>query len=115
MQTISNKLTVKDVTKDEDGTTTHYTCNELVKLAGDSIWDCTLTEVTVTDIVVHEYEDYKSVNVYYDVDGVEGTEVEDSWRMYTDTGFEEAISVLLGDSISFTEQGMQEDGIASME
>ena len=115
MQTISNKLTVKDVTKDEDSTTTHYTCNERVVLAGDSIWDCTLTEVTVTDIVVHEYEDYKSVNVYYDVDGVEGTEVEDSWRMYTDSGFEEAISVLLGDSISFTEQGMQEDGIASME
>jgi len=108
-------LTVKDITKDDDSTTTHYTLNEQVVLAGDSIWDCTLKEVTVTDIVVTEFEDYKSINVYYDVDGVEGTEVEDSWTMYTDTGFEEAISELLGYDVSFTEQGMQEDGIASME
>jgi len=115
MQTTGNKLTIKNITQEDDSLTTHYTCNERVVLAGDSIWDCTLTEVTVTDIVVHAYEDYKMVNVYYDVDGVEGTEVEDSWRMYTDSGMEEAISVLLGDSISFTEQGMQEDGIASME
>jgi hypothetical protein len=108
-------LTIKDVTKDDDSTTTHYTLNERVVLAGDSIWDCTLTEVTVTDICVTEFEDFKSINVYYDVDGVEGTEVEDSWRMYTDSGFEEAISTLLGYDVCFTEQGMQDDGMASME
>jgi len=115
MQTLSNKLAIKSMTQDEDALVTHYECNERVELAGDSLWDCTLSEVTVTDIVVHAYEDFKSVNVYYEVDGVDGTEVEDSWRMYTDSGFEEAISVLLGESISFTEQGMQENGIASME
>jgi hypothetical protein len=38
-----------------------------------------------------------------------------SWRIYTDTGFEEAVSELLGTDVSFTEQGMQEDGVASME
>lgn len=115
MQTISNKLTVKDITQEDDSLTTHYTCNELIQLAGDSLWDCTLTEVTVTDIVVHAYEDFESINVYYTVDGVDGEEVEDSWRMYTDTGFEEGISALLGYSVSFTEQGMQDDGMASME
>jgi len=108
-------LTQKDITSDDDSTTTHYTCNESVVLAGDSIWDCTLTEVTVTDIVVTEFDGFNSINVYYDVDGVDGTEVEDSWRMYTDTGFESAISRLLGYEVSFTEQGMQDNGIASME
>jgi len=108
-------LTLKETTRDDDSTTTHYTCNERVVLAGDSIWDCTLTEVTVTDICVTEFEDYKSINVYYDVDGEEGTEVEDSWRMYTDSGFEEAISELLGYTVFFTEQGMQDNGMASME
>jgi hypothetical protein len=115
MQTTSRQLTQKDVTSDDDSTTTHYTCNERVVLAGDSLWDCTLTEVTVTDICVTEFEDFKSINVYYDVDGVEGTEVEDSWTMYTDTGFESAISELLGYTVAFTEQGMQDNGIASLE
>ena len=35
--------------------------------------------------------------------------------MYTDSGFEEAISAKLGEQVMFTEQGMQEDGVASME
>jgi hypothetical protein len=35
--------------------------------------------------------------------------------MYTDSGFSDAISALLGTDVSFTEQGMQDDGYASME
>jgi hypothetical protein len=35
--------------------------------------------------------------------------------MYTDSGFESAISELLGFEVRFTEQGMQDNGYASME
>jgi hypothetical protein len=81
-----------------------------VTLAGDSIWDYEgpLT-VTVTDISVYEDEDedngYKSISVEHDA----------TWNIYTDSGFESAISEKLGYAVYFTEQGMQEDGIASME
>jgi hypothetical protein len=51
--------------------------------------------------------------VCYNVNG--DTEYEDSWRLYTDSGFADAISTLLGTEVMFTEQGMQEDGMASME
>jgi len=37
------------------------------------------------------------------------------WEIYTDTGFEAAISTALGFDVSFTEQGMQDDNFASME
>jgi hypothetical protein len=35
--------------------------------------------------------------------------------MYTDTGMEAAVSGLLGTEVMFTEQGMQENNMASME
>jgi hypothetical protein len=38
-----------------------------------------------------------------------------AWEIYTDTGFEAAISAKLGYAVEFTEQGMQEDGVASLE
>ena len=37
------------------------------------------------------------------------------WTIYTDSGFEAAISKMVGFKVTFTEQGMQEDGMASME
>jgi len=117
---VSDKLTLATTNTDEDSISTTYDCNVEVQLAGDSIWDCELETVTVKSIHIHEtfYEDGDSsrhIAVCYDVDGVDGTEVEDSWRIYTDSGFEEAVSALLGESVSFTEQGMQDDGYASME
>ena len=79
-----------------------------VTLAGDSIWgyEGPLT-VTVSDISVYEDEDdgYKSISVEHDT----------TWNIYTDSGFEAAISAKLGYDVQFTEQGMQEDGVASME
>jgi hypothetical protein len=109
-----SELVLREVTTEEDSVTHHYACDSVVELAGDSIWDCEVTgEIRVTDIVVHEYEDYKDIGVYYTVDGDE--EYENSWTIYTDSGFEAAISRLLGYEVSFTEQGMQEDGRASME
>jgi len=78
-----------------------------VTLAGDSIWGYAgPSTVTVSSIDVYEDEDgYKSISVEHDT----------TWDIYTDTGFEQAISEQLGYAVMFTEQGMQEDGIASME
>ena len=116
---VSDKLTFTHTQVDGDTTNTNYDCNVEVQLAGDSIWDCELEAVTVTSIHIHEnfWEDTSTVHiaVCYNVDGVDGSEVEGSWRMYTDSGFEAAISALLGCDVMFTEQGMQEDGYASME
>ena len=85
-----------------------------VQLAGDSIWGYAGTQtVTVKKIIVETFEDdandymhdYKSIYVEHDT----------TWEIYTDSGFESAISAALGYEVQFTEQGMQEDGFASME
>jgi hypothetical protein len=78
-----------------------------VTLAGDSIWGYKGAQtVTVTDISVYtDEDDYTSVSVEHNT----------TWDVYTDTGFEAAISEVLGYDVQFTEQGMQEDGVASME
>ena len=126
MQTISKQLTVKEVdTSDEDFVSTTYTCDVRASVAGDSIWDCALTDaddVRINTICVTEgvaggdYDSYRSVNVYYTVNGFDdGEALEGTWRLYTDTGFAATVSELLGEEIYFTEQGMQEDGYASME
>jgi hypothetical protein len=117
---VSDKLTLATTDTDTDSISTTYDCNVEVQLAGDSIWDCELEAVTVTSIHIHENfdEDGDSsihIAVCYNVDGVDGAEVEGSWRLYTDSGFTEAISTLLGTTVFFTEQGMQDDGYASME
>ena len=115
---VSDKLTLASTDTDTDSVSTTYDCNVLVQLAGDSIWDCELEAVTVKSIHIHENfdEDGDSsihITVCYNVDG--DAEYEGSWRMYTDTGFEAAVSELLGTQVFFTEQGMQDDGYASME
>ena len=80
-----------------------------VKLAGDSIWDKEKSNpemVTVTDVeVVEGDEGYVEVTVEHD----------GPWTIYTDTGFEEAISDMIDMEVSFSEQGMQEDGRAHLE
>lgn len=114
---VSDKLTLANTDTSEDSISTAYDCNVEVQLAGDSIWDCELEAVTVTSVHIHErfWEDTSTIHiaVCYNVDG--DAEYEDSWRLYTDTGFRDAISALLGTAVDFTEQGMQDDGYASME
>ena len=117
---VSDKLTFAHTDTDEDSISTTYDCNVEVQLAGDSIWDCDLETVTVTSIHIHEtdYGDGSGdtsihITVCYNVNG--DTEYEGSWRLYTDSGFSDAISALLGTDVMFTEQGMQDDGYASME
>ena len=118
--TVSDKLTFVSKEVEDDTTNTEYKCNVEVQLAGDSIWDCELETVTVKSIHISETDwgdgdTSIHIAVCYDVDGVDGAEVEGSWRMYTDSGFSDAISALLGTDVSFTEQGMQDNGYASME
>lgn len=77
-----------------------------VTLAGDSIWGYEGPQtVTVSDISVYEDEDYKMIEVAHNT----------TWEIYTDSGFEAAISKALGYEVQFTEQGMQQNGMASME
>ena len=118
----STRLTLVEVEKDEDTKNTHLKCDVRVTLAGDSIWDCAITDaddVRITSIHISEGVDggnmdgYRHIAVIYTVNGEE--EADESWRLYTDSGFEECVSELLGESVSFTEQGMQDDGYASME
>jgi hypothetical protein len=115
---VSKKLKLVGVTQEDDTTNTEYKCNVKVQLAGDSMWDCEIETVTVKSIHISE-RDWGDgdtsihIAVCYDVDGDE--EYEGSWRMYTDSGFEAAVSALLGTDVTFTEQGMQDDGYASME
>ena len=119
MQTISKQLTQKEVETDEDFVNTTYTCDVEIVLAGDSIWDCDIERVQLKTICISEgvaggdYDGYITINAYYEVDGEE--EYEGSWRMYTDSGFTDAVSELLGYEVSYTEQGMQDDGMASLE
>ena len=114
---VSDKLTLAHTDTDTDSISTTYDCNVEVQLAGDSAWDCELEAVTITSVHIHEtFDDEDSsihITVCYNVDGDE--EYEDSWRLYTDSGFSDAVSTLLGTDVMFTEQGMQEDGCASME
>jgi hypothetical protein len=127
--TISDKLTLASIETEGDIRCTHYTCDVQVTLAGDSAWDCVLTaadDVRISDIYVNEgiQEDtdeydgntgYRHIMVYYAVNGDDGADFEGSWTVYTDTGFTACISELLGEQIYFTEQGMQDNGVASME
>ena len=91
-----------------------------VDLAGDSIWDKegdNPAKVMVMSITIEnpyepggymddeEDDGYRSVRVEHD----------GPWSIYTDSGFAEEISGLVGFPVDFTEQGMQEDGMASME
>lgn len=115
----SNKLTLVSTEVDDNTLQTDFTCNVDVTLAGDSAWDCDIERVTITGIHISETFDeddgdvYIHIGVTYNVDGDE--DYEGSWRLYTDSGFEEAVGELLATEVCFTEQGMQDDNYASME
>ena len=118
---VNSKLTLASTEVEDNMLLTDYKCNVEVQLAGDSIWDCELQAVTITGVHISETfdEDEGDVSIHigvtYEVDGEDGAEVEGSWRLYTDNGFSDAVSELLGTDVDFTEQGMQDDGYASME
>ena len=104
-------LKLVNKTTDTDGMThTEYACDFVAKCDGTSIWaDTNNLEVRVTGIDIFEGGDYgegyKQVDVGHDAD----------WWIYTDRGFEAAISAALGYDVQFTEQGMQDENFASLE
>jgi hypothetical protein len=110
MLKVINKTVERD---DDDGFTyTSYDVEGTATLVGDSIWDYDYAklgyEVKVTHIGVTENDDEDANLCIY-------VEHDTGWQIYTDSGFEQSISDLLGYSVTFTEQGMQDNGIASME
>ena len=94
-----------------DYTSTYYGVEGTVALAGDSIWGDTkgrvvnVDGITVTEEQYDDDEKYMHVTVQHD----------STWDIYTDTAFTKAISEALQMDVDFTEQGMQDDGVASME
>ena len=81
-----------------------------IETAGDSYWRESGSEiVSVHSITIREYD--MDDEHYFD-----GYVRHDSeWTIYTDSGFERAISDAIGHEVRWSEQGMQEDGIAHLE
>ena len=107
------KITNTTIEKDGTfGTNKNLTVEGTVELAMDSIWDYKGNgTVNVTGIQVYTHFDDDGNDSNVDVNVTHNAD----WNIYTDKGFESAISNLLGFDVQFTEQGMQDDGYASME
>ena len=93
---------------------------KVVELAGDSIWDRDGSNPKSVKVSKVTIENPYEPGGYMDDDEDDGyrkvtVEHDGPWTIYTDSGFEEAISKMVGFKVTFTEQGMQEDGMASME
>ena len=96
-------------TFEEEGNRT-IEVNKDIQLAGDSIWDRRNENMTQ---MVH----VKEIEIYEDEDGYLSVTVEHDgpWEIYTDTAFPEAISELCGCEVDWSEQGMQDEGMAHLE
>ena len=110
MRLIDTEVTASD--DEQEQVVENYECKFKVRCAGDSMWGETqgrIVNVTGISIVKTEYfeDNYMQVSV--------NVEHDSGWDIYTDSGFEDAISRAVGFPVSFTEQGMQEDGLASLE
>jgi len=102
------KLTNKRTETEDGWWNVGWDVEGTVRLAGDSLWNyegADTVRVYGIGIWLSEDSKYAEVAVGHDAD----------WRIYTDTGFERAISEALGFEVHFTEQGMQQDYGASME
>ena len=103
-------LKLAHVEIDDSYVTYNFDCDFVATCDGSSIWEDTNNkQVRVTGIsVTHNvYDDSIGTSVYVTHDS--------NWEIYTDRGFETAISKVLGFDVQFTEQGMQDDELASLE
>ena len=102
----------------QKGEATTHEVDTDIQLAGDSIWmddaETPVDSVHVNTVsVTHGFDwddddEYpNALSVYVEHDG--------PYEIYTDTGFEKAISQMIGQEVRFSEQGMQEDGLAHLE
>ena len=116
MLTLTNKTT-RTTHADEDYScvVTRWDAEGFAQCNGSSIWgyDGDL-RVSVSAVEVHNiaYEDGDTSTMLYVEHNAGGY---GDWRIYTDKGFEASISEALGFDVTFTEQGMQDDGVASLE
>ena len=81
-----------------------------IETAGDSLWRDSGSEIiSIHSITIREYDideyHFFDVRVRHDSD----------WTIYTDSGFERAISDAIGREVRWSEQGAQEDGFAHLE
>jgi hypothetical protein len=112
MLTLKNKTTTVDKFGGDVHTITAYDADGTVVLAGDGLWGAEAgrtVRVSAVSVLEVQYadEDYTSTMV--------NVEHNSTWDIYTDSAFEAAVSAALGLEVTFTEQGMQEDNLASME
>ena len=116
MLKLTNKTTTTDVfDEDYKSNVTRYDVEGYAVCDYSGLWGYDGdAKVAVTAIEVREdtYEDGDTSTMIYVEHDAGGC---GDWRIYTDKGFEESISTALGFDVTFTEQGMQDDGIASME
>lgn len=92
-------------------TTRYFHGPTVITTNGSGLWGCEPgREVNVTGITVEKTEHPDGSAYYYYIVHHDST-----WNIYTDRAFEHAISNLVGLNIGFTEQGMQDDELASME
>ena len=81
-----------------------------IETAGDSLWRDSGSEiVSIHSITIREYDidEYHFFDVFVRHDS--------DWTIYTDSGFERAISDAIGHEVRWSEQGAQEDGFAHLE
>ena len=104
------KLVLNNVEKDDDRVLMRFDCDFTVTTAGDGYWGCEAgrkVRVSTIDLISQAY--WKGVDLQVRVGH------DSDWDIYSDTGFVKAISEAVGFKVCFTEQGMQEDELASME
>ena len=105
-----HKLTLNSVEVDSEYTAMHYACDFVVTTAGDGLWGCEAgrdIKVTGISVTTSACDDGVAVAISVAHDS--------AWDVYTDSAFAAAISAALGVDVQFTEQGMQDDELASME
>lgn len=104
---VNAALQLVNTATDEGHTAYTFSCNLQVICAGETLWGYTNAgdTVTVTAITVLDNGDYCDIYVQLD----------EAVIVYTDTAFAQVISNVLGVAVDYTEQGMQDDGLVSME
>ena len=93
---------------DEDEEQKTVAVNGPVALSGDSIWfrdSKSPTSVNVGEVTAVITDGWAEVYVNHD----------GPWEIYTDTGFEKAISEIIGFEAGWSEQGLQQEGKAHLE
>jgi hypothetical protein len=110
-QNVNAALTLVETVADTEQTSYFYACNVPVELAGDSLWGYTSAGDAVTIVGINVHEEQYDGDTYYSV----YAQLAEERVVYTDDSFAEAVSRLLNMPVDYTEQGMQDEGLVSLE